>query len=229
MRGHDSGGAWRLWPAKRAPATQPETNGSNMSPALRKETPLDFGGRLRKEDWTVREVSRAMALPLIEEHHYARGAANTATYLHGLFRVESDALEGAAWWIPPTKGAALASYPENWKGVLALSRLVVAPGVPKNAATFLLARSVKLIDKDRWPCLVTYADEWRGHTGGIYRASNWVYLGKTKPERTYVLNDRMISRKAGPKTRTHDQMINMGAVMVGSFSKHKYVFIKKNK
>ena len=186
--------------------------------------------RLRTAEWTVRDVEIGVARRLVEFEHYAAGASNTATYLHGLFR-EGDIFEeqclGVAWWIPPTRSAAEATYPANWKGVLALSRLAIRPEVPTNACTFLLARSRKLIAADVWPCLVTYADEWRGHTGAIYRADNWQYVGKTKPERTYQINGRMVARKAGGNTRTHAEMLALGAQMVGSFAKRKFVMIRK--
>jgi hypothetical protein len=185
--------------------------------------------RLRKADWCVRDVNIDTAHRLVRKHHYAAGASNTATHLHGLFRA-GDLFEeqcvGVAWWIPPTRAAAEATYPENWRGVLALSRLVIEPGVPKNACTFLLARSRRLIDAAKWPALVTYADDWRGHTGAIYLADNWTYLGKTKPERTYCVGGRMTARKAGGKTRTHGEMLALGAEMVGSFAKRKYVMIR---
>ena len=74
--------------------------------------------------------------------------------------------------------------------------------------------------------LVTYADEWRHHTGAIYRADNWIYIGLTKPERAYQINGRQVARKAGGNTRTHAEMLTLGAEMVGSFSKHKYVFLR---
>lgn len=187
----------------------------------------EYHDRLHSNEWEVRPmVDLSIAHALVEQHHYAGGAANTATYLHGLFRKDAfweTECMGVAWWIPPTKSAALATYPTRWEGVLALSRLVIMPGVPKNACTFLLARSRKLIDRQAWPCFVTYADDWQGHNGGIYRADNWQYWGKTKKERTYILNGRMIARKAGPKTRTHAEMIALGAELVGSFAKHKYV------
>jgi len=79
-----------------------------------------------------------------------------------------------------------------------------------------------MIDRKKWPCLVTYADTWRGHTGRIYRADNWEYCGLTKPERTYTINGIMVSRKAGPKTRTHGEMLALGARLEGAFAKHKY-------
>lgn len=188
--------------------------------------------RLRTHDWEVRSVFIDTARRLVEQFHYAKGASNSATYLHGLFRrgdIFDDLCVGVAWWIPPTRHAAHATYPANWRGVLSLSRLVIAPDVPKNACTFLLARSRALIDKSTWPCLVTYADDWRGHNGAIYRADNWEYIGKTKPERTYQIKGVMTSRKAGGQTRTHAQMLALGAEMVGSFAKHKYVMLRGEK
>jgi len=107
---------------------------------------------------------------------------------------------------------------------LALSRFVLSPEVPKNGASFLLSRSVALIKSDgRWDCLVTYADEWQGHTGTMYRAAGWDYAGKTKPERVYTRDGVMVARKAGPRTRTHSDMLGAGCVCVGSFAKHKFV------
>jgi len=186
-----------------------------------------YENRLKKKNWIVRPITLDVAQEIVREFHYAHGGSNTAVYTHGLFRKGASFWDnqcvGIAWWIPPTKSAALATYPQFWQGVLALSRLVVLPEVPKNACSFLLAQSMKLIDREKWPCLVTYADEWQGHEGTIYKASNWEYAGKTNPEPVFLKNGRMVSRKAGPKTRTRKQMESIGARCVGSFSKHKFV------
>lgn len=182
--------------------------------------------RLRKTDWEVRPVSIHTARRLVEKHHYAAGASNTAVYLHGLFRkgeIFDEQCVGVAWWLPPTRSAAEATFPSNWQGVLSLSRLVIEPNIPSNACTFLLGGSRRLIDRNLWPCLVTYADEWRGHTGQIYRADNWQYAGLTKPQKVYQINGRMVARKAGPRTRTHAEMLELGAVCIGSFAKHKFI------
>lgn len=184
---------------------------------------------LRKSDWEVRPVEIEIARRMVERFHYAKGASNTATYLHGLFRQGSfwsESCLGVAWWIPPTRSAAEATYPTNWQGVLSLSRLVIDPEVPKNACSFLLARSCRLIPTSLWPCLVTYADEWRGHTGAIYRAANWRYDGLTKPEAVFTIRGKMRARKAGGTTRTRAEMKALGAVCEGSFAKHKFVLIR---
>ena len=191
---------------------------------------MTYNGRLKKSEWEVRSIALTTAQQITKQYHYAKGGSNTGTYTHGLFRRDEfweANCAGIAWWIPPTKSSAIATYPANWRGVLCLSRLVIVPGVPLNACSFLLARSVKMIDRERWPCLVTYADEWQGHTGTIYRAANWSYMGLTKPETVFVVNGRMTSRKAGPITRTHSEMLALGAEELGRFAKHKFVNIRE--
>lgn len=179
----------------------------------------------------VDTIALDQAVGLVEREHYANGAANTATFRHGLYRRDEwpFTYRGCALWIPPTRTAAEATMRqlnrtvEDWQSVLALSRLAIEPGVPTNGASFLLGASTrKISDEPRWHVLVTYADEWQGHTGAIYRASGWIYLGLTKPERVYVIDGVMTARKAGPVTRTHDQMVALGAECIGSFARHKF-------
>lgn len=184
--------------------------------------------RLKKSEFDVRDVPLNIAQELVAEHHYAKGGANTGTFTHGLFRKGEYECLGVAWWIPPTRSAAEATY-HDWRKVLSLSRLVIIPGVPKNAASFLLGKSVQIIRRTcQWECLVTYADTHQNHSGGIYRASNWEYMGLTAPERIYVDgNGRMVSRKIGPSTRTHDEMIQSGFRVDGKSAKHKFRLILK--
>ncbi len=196
-----------------------EGGGSSPTPAL-----------FRKQDYEVQPCWLETAQRLTKLHHYAGGGSNTAVLTAGLFLrgtfMEADCL-GITWWIPPTKSAALATFPEDWNGVLCLSRLVCVPGLLINACSFLLRHSMRFLDRGRWPCLVTYADEWRGHAGTIYKASGWTETGWTKPERRYVKNGRLVSRKAGPHTRTHAEMLALGCVCMGSFRARRFIHVEK--
>ena len=180
---------------------------------------------LRKSDYVVKTVPLLTCQELIAKHHYAKTGSNTATFRHGLFlNSEPEKCLGVAWWIPPTKSAALANYPRNWQAVLVLSRLVVCPEVPKNGASFLIMQSVRLIKKDlRWECLLTYADTWQRHTGAIYKATNWEQCGKTTPEAVWLdKDDRLVSRKAGPHTKTKAEMLALGYRMIGRYSRLRF-------
>lgn len=179
---------------------------------------------LRSVDYYVAPAPLPDAQAMVREHHYSKGGSNTAVYVHGLFEKTTGRLIGVAWWLPPTRVACESVNRAQWKKVLSLTRLVCLPDAPKNSASFLLGRSIELIRKDgRFVSLVTYADESRNHTGQIYKATNWEYVGKTKP---YVqwrdTSGRQVACKA-TTNRTKAQMLALGHVRVGAFSKHKFV------
>lgn len=187
-----------------------------------------YQDRLKKSEWEIRPVCISEARHIVEKYHYAHGAANTAVALHGLFKKgEWFAAQcyGATWWMPAAPAAARAYWPRP-NNALSLSRLVIIPGAPKNAATFLLMRSVKMLP-ERWECLLTYADTWQGHTGHIYRAAGWEYLGLTEAKPIFMKDGKMVATKAGPRTRTYAEMVNeIGAEMIGKYSKHRFRYVR---
>ena len=99
--------------------------------------------KLNKNEWVVKPISLKRARELVTKLHYSKGATNTGVYTHGLFRKEKSLYEsdclGVAWWLPPTKNCAVATYPEgDWKKVLSLTRLakeskvdLKSPSVPE--------------------------------------------------------------------------------------------------
>lgn len=180
--------------------------------------------RLRKSDWYVADCDTTAGRKMVARLHYSRGGSNTQVYMHGLFRKADDALCGIAWWLPPTGPAAKSVNAAEWKRVLALTRLVIEPNTPANACSFLLARSRKEIQKlGRFVSLVTYADESQGHTGAIYRADNWTYIGRTGPYPRWLDST---GKQVAPKAtvnRTKAEMEALGHRKVGSFFKHKFV------
>ncbi len=177
---------------------------------------------LYREDYSVAPCTIAEARSLVERFHYAGGASNTATDLHGLWR-GSDIL-GVAWWLPTTRRAAESVAGDGWRRCVALSRLVVHPDVPTNGCSFLLGRSIRILRRERrWDTLVTWADEGEGHTGAIYRATNWEYLGKVAGETRWRSPDgRIVSRKRGKRSYSRAEMIAMGCTPEGPFPKHKF-------
>lgn len=175
---------------------------------------MDDDGRLRRKDWEVVPIPMKEGKRLVEAFHYSRSHANTATYLHGLkTREVLSQTEGVAWWMPPTRSAGEHLAGDGWQGVLSLSRLVCDPSVPPNGASFLLAGSMKLIDRDRWPVLVTYADTNQGHTGAIYKATNWHCDGPVVAGDVWTTpQGQLVGRKRGPKTFTVAEMLARGFV-----------------
>lgn len=183
--------------------------------------PRDF----KKQDWMVAPASLQDARTLVALFHYARGGSNTAVFVHGLYARSSGHLKGIAWWLPPTRVACESVNRSQWTRVLALTRMVMMPDVPRNACSFLLARAVDQIKQDgRFISLVTYADESQGHTGAVYRAANWTYVGRTGPYPRWIdpKTGQQVAVKATNNRRVAE-MLAKGYVKQGSFHKHKYV------
>lgn len=179
-------------------------------------------------EWWVGDVPlHSDAESLIRGLHYSRSCPNTSTYRHGLYLGQDGflaPLRGVALWIPPTKTAAQAIAGDDWQGVLSLSRFVVAPEVPTNGASFLLGRSMRKIDRKRWPVLVTYADTNQGHTGVIYKATNWREDGPVPAGDTWRTPDgQLVGRKRGAFTRTAAEMRALGYVKQPSNPKIRFV------
>lgn len=112
-------------------------------------------------------------------HGYGR-AGGTTTYAFGVF--EMDRIVAAFSWQPPPFGAAKACAPGGHHGVLALSRMVAVPKserAMKHISKPLMIQMKQLIDRTRWPVLVTWHDESLGHTGHVYRCSGWTLEGSS--------------------------------------------------
>jgi hypothetical protein len=176
-------------------------------------------------EWDVQSISHGEIEHFCRLWHYSHSAPNTATYRHGLVYVSTWQHLGGVIWIPPMKSAAVALVGEDsWQGVLSCSRLVVAPECPTNAASFLLGRSMRLIDRERWPVLVTYADTRLGHTGAIYRATNWRCDGEVPAGDVWVnAAGEQRGRKRGGRTLLASQMRDLGFVRAEPMPKIRFV------
>ena len=114
------------------------------------------------------------ARPLFEQFHAYKSASKVAVYCFGVR--EQGRLVAAFSWQPPAPGAAISISPTAHYAVLALSRMVAIPKAErllKHISKPLKAQMRDLIDRTRWPVLVTYSDEGLGHNGFVYQCSGW--------------------------------------------------------
>lgn len=161
------------------------------------------------------------AVAFVSQHHYAKGAARSSVRRDALWSPNGIAV-GVAMWMPPLPSAAktavglpqVAHLEIAWRGVLALSRLVMDPevGVLGNATGFLLAGSMRLIDRERWPLLLTFADSAHGHVGTVYRATGWIDTGLVPGGTIWRHRETGAQRggRCGPVNLTVAQLRGMG-------------------
>lgn len=181
---------------------------------------------LRHSEWEAVEVPHAQAAAVVCRSHYAKTAAKQSASAHGLLRVGTNRLSGAALWMPPTPPAARSvAGDDDWHGVLCLSRFALDPEVPKNGASYFLAASMRLLDRTRWPVLLTYADTRLGHTGAIYLATNWQFVGAVPGHPVWLGPDgELRGKKRGPRNLTTEEMLAEGFTMVPDrYPKLKFV------
>jgi hypothetical protein len=183
------------------------------------------GRNLNRDHYTVCDVSHSLAVGLVEREHYSKSCGKVAVYRHGLFDL-FGVLCGVAVWLPPTRAAAVKALPESPQDVLALSRLAIMPHVPRNGATFLMGRSIRMIRAaGRWKMLLTFADTWQGHDGTIYRAANWTEAGQSRPTDVWTdATGKMLGAKRGPKNLSVAEMNAAGFRKIGKFPKIRFTY-----
>ncbi len=172
-------------------------------------TGLEFSGEIEPDPgpsvppvYDMRLIKAAEVRALCERHHAYGSAGDVFTYAFGVF--EEGALVAAYAWQPPPPGTADAVCPEAPQGVLALSRMVAVPSNERrlrHVSKPLRRQMLTLIDRTRWPVLVTYSDEGLGHSGHVYKCSGWT--STERAERVYYLDaeDRRASFTTSDKDR----------------------------
>ena len=142
------------------------------------------------KDMFVRSISKHTAKEMIEKNHYTH-KFSSARYCLGLFvcgvsvnkffEGVSDKLIGCMTYGHPVSNRAIDSIAEGLAldEVLELTRLFVVDGTEKNTESFFIGQSFEWLRKHapEVKVLISYADPEQGHTGMIYRATNWLYQG----------------------------------------------------
>lgn len=187
---------------------------------------------MKPNELSVSRIEHKQARAFVEQHHYARGAANTSVLACGLFR--ADRLLGAALFMPPIVTVARyvgSKYGCDPRTVVTLSRFVLHPETQmtdqphKWVASWFLSRAVKLLDLEKWRVLVTYADERLGHKGTIYKACNFTHDGVVRGHPVWLdSSGRMVSAKSTKNVR-FDEMRARGLTQIEGGRKHRFVFV----
>lgn len=74
----------------------------------------------------------------------------------------------------------------------------VALSIHKSHVTRILAIAIKMLRKKApgLRMIVSYADPQKGHEGTIYKAGNWIYLGKNKTATKLIVNGKVMHRRS---------------------------------
>lgn len=112
-----------------------------------------------------------------------------------------------------------------------LARLYLLDEIPKNAETWLIARSVRYIADHHGAIdyLLSYADPSAGHRGTIYKAGNWVKDGRTDDERKTPRNDYVDGRTGKKYGRKGNMPPDAVVIRKPRVSKWRFVYPMRRK
>lgn len=177
--------------------------------------------------FSIVSLTKSECAKFIKEKHYTR---KESIFWCGFGLVENGMVEGVVVYGQPSPPIQKYAFSNRDFKLYELSRLVVQTKT-KNAASFLIANSLKLLEK---PCaVVSYADSSHGHCGIVYQATNWIYTGATiSHDNQFKLGDKIYHRMSIRDMGITDikQLISENNVqIIKPKEKHRYFYICGNK
>lgn len=144
--------------------------------------------------WVVSECSNRTVKAFIRKYHAYGSDGGNATLCHGVF--EGEKLVACFTWKQAIIGLAKSVRPHDPQGVLSLSRMVAVPKTErqlKHISKPLKVVMNSMLDRARYPHLVTFSDRSLGHNGFVYLCSGWTKTGESYGE---VWTDELGNRKS---------------------------------
>ena len=170
-------------------------------------------------------------MDMVIKHHYLHRKC-PCSFAFGLFDKNNE-IKGVVVYGVSCSSTLLKGIcgPEEAHNVYELNRLWVDDSVPKNGESFLIANTIKQLDKE---IIVSFADTSKGHVGYVYQATNFLYCG---------LSAKFLDPKVRGKENMHHATYAHGMTMkqvkevygeenvyyVERPRKHRYVFFNCNK
>ena len=165
-------------------------------------------------EFTVEEIPRKATVKFIEKHHYSHNVNGVQSLYHfGLYREGNFGLPtmiGAMMYAHPSMPATAAKYnPINHDKCLELRRLVCIDDTPTNTESYFIGKTLRWLKQNTdMEVIVSFADQHYGHSGVIYKASNFECLGETVGSRVLMVDgEEMHSRSMNQIHRPYSREI----------------------
>lgn len=143
-------------------------------------------------DYITKQVDRADIRDFIEAYHYSKSINGCISdYCFALYSAEGFMI-GAMFYGRMAMANQWCKYGDNAADVIELRRLVLVDDTLCNAESYFIGASLKLLASAWNPngVVVSYADSEHGHSGVVYKASNFCYRGSIPGARVIVHNGK---------------------------------------
>lgn len=148
-------------------------------------------------DYTVQLVDRAVVRDFIEQHHYSHNINGLmSSYCFAMYDQQQQ-MVGAMIYGKLGMANAWKKYGNSIDEVMELRRLVLVDDTPKNSESYFIGRTLRWLKANTAvTTIVSYADPNYGHSGVIYRATNFEHVGMTAPGKVIIWNGKKYHDKA---------------------------------
>lgn len=163
----------------------------------------------------IMKINKLTAKNCYRKWHYLKDQDFISIYNFGAYF--NNQIVGAISFGPPSALETIKGIfkETNQSNYFEIKRLAMDDACPKNSESRFIAISCKLLRKStKAKAIITYADSSVNHTGIIYKASGFKYLGLTTPKKDYWINGKIKQR--GKTT-------NMGGVWKDRSRKHLFI------
>lgn len=185
-------------------------------------------------EYIVKRCERNEIKNFVEEWHYSH-SINGVKSKYCFKLLYNNIILGAMIYAGFGMANVWKKYVDSEDKVIELRRLCCIDDAPKNIESFFIARTLKWLKKNtQIEIVISYADDYYGHKGIIYKASNFVYLGTTNPSKMIEWNgklwhDKTIRTKYNGKLKPYAQRIKDAlergeAKYINSCFKHIYEY-----
>lgn len=125
-------------------------------------------------EYDVKRIDYRLAMRIVTERHYLHRVC-PCSMAFGLCDKDNE-VWGVVTYGVPCSSTLLKGIcgPDEAHNVYELNRLWIHQDMPRNAASYLVGRSLKMLDKE---IVVSFADSSVGHVGYVYQATNFLYCG----------------------------------------------------
>jgi hypothetical protein len=148
----------------------------------------------------IERVNQATAQWAYKKWHYFGQKGFLSTYNFGVY-FEGVCVGAISYGITNARNIKGLFTAQTQLEYMELTRFALSEVCPKNSESRVIAITLKMLRKlnPKLKGVITYADTAYGHTGTIYKASNFKYLGLTAQKTDLFVGDKQVGKLKGVK------------------------------
>lgn len=170
-----------------------------------------------KLDWATHEAAKYAC----ENWHYSKKMPVNKTVKIGVW--ENGVYIGVVIFSPGATPTLYKTYNITQQEGCELTR--IALNKHKSPVSKILSLSLKFLKKSNpgIKLVISFADTKEGHHGGIYQATNWIYVGTAGPRKLPKLNGKFIHERSLSLLVKQGKIKRSDCEWVNAKPKHKYL------